>query len=200
MHAVWWSFLQSGSVFDRKTIMSKDAHFSKKKHHSKSMVWLHLAWSLWDVVLNVSFYLEHVIISSPCAQFYYEKWIRKLVWQSVFSPFTNTHVNCVGCMPGVGGRLGDDSAKWNVNEVLCSEISGDVLGFHQIYTVKKIIQKLLLTPEIQFSKTLLEMDRVEAFVKPSPRNICKSSYPWCQAWLVKWNLECLKGIAILNLM
>lgn len=40
-----------------------------------------------------------------------------------------THVNCVGCMPGVGGRLGDDSAKWNVNEVLCSEISGNVLGF-----------------------------------------------------------------------
>lgn len=47
-----------------------------------------------------------------------------------FSPFTNTHVNCAGCMPGGGVRLSYDSAQWNVNEGSYNEMSGNILDFH----------------------------------------------------------------------
>lgn len=48
----------------------------------------------------------------------------------LFLPFTNTHVNFVGCMPSGGVRSNYDSAKWNVNEVSYNKMSGNILDFH----------------------------------------------------------------------
>lgn len=48
----------------------------------------------------------------------------------LFSPFTNTHVNCVGRVPSVGVRSNYDSAKWNVNEDFYDKMSGNILDFH----------------------------------------------------------------------
>lgn len=50
--------------------------------------------------------------------------------KKLFSPFTNTHVNCAGCVPSVGVRLSYDSAQWNVNEGSYNEMSGNILDFH----------------------------------------------------------------------